>query len=104
MLKSTKNLLTLTKSPYFDNIDLHMSQTVTITSKRQLTIPSKLFKSIGLSTGDKLIIEQENGGLRLTLAESLVERLAGSVTVASKFRKVDPDHAIKIAKKRRFSK
>lgn len=104
MFNPLKYHLTLTNLPYFNIIEVSMSQVITITSKRQLTIPAKLFKSIGLSTGDKLIIEEKKGSLHLTPAKSLVDTLAGSVTVPSKLKQVDPDTAIKIAKRRHFEK
>jgi AbrB family looped-hinge helix DNA binding protein len=76
----------------------------TITSKRQLTIPSKVFKTVGFKKGDKVIVEEENGALKIKKATALVEELAGSVKVPKHLMGVDVDEAIRIAKQRRFSK
>lgn len=62
-----------------------MSQMATITSKRQLTIPSKLFNKAGLQIGQKVIISEENGSLKMIPAERLVEELAGSVPIPKKW-------------------
>lgn len=75
-----------------------MSQMATITSKRQLTIPSKLFKEAGLQIGQKVVISEENGSLKLTPAEKLVEELAGSVPVPKKWRGKNLDQIIEEAR------
>lgn len=74
----------------------------TITSKRQLTIPVKIFKKARLRVGDRVLVEEENGILRIESAVAAVERLAGSVKVPKRFRGVDIDKAIAIAKYRYF--
>ena len=79
-----------------------MSGLATITSKRQLTIPVKLFEQLGLSTGDKMIVESMNGELRLKKATKLVSELAGSIKVKKSMP--DIDKAISQAKKARFSR
>lgn len=81
-----------------------MSQLATITSKRQLTIPSKIFKKAGLSIGDKVMVEEDGGELRIKKALDLVEELAGSVKVPKHLRSIDTDQAIRIAKERYFGK
>lgn len=63
-----------------------MSQMATITSKKQLTLPSALFKKAGFKVGQKVIVTEENGSLKLTSAERLVEELAGSVPIPKKWQ------------------
>lgn len=79
-----------------------MTYIATITSKRQLTIPVDLFKKIGFSKGDKVIIEEKAGNLYIKSATDLVNKLAGSVSITKSQRKIDVDQAIKIAKKTHF--
>ncbi|OGM63914.1 hypothetical protein A2893_00165 [Candidatus Woesebacteria bacterium RIFCSPLOWO2_01_FULL_39_25] len=81
-----------------------MSYIATITSKRQLTIPSELFKNTKLAEGDKVLIEEKNGELRIKKAVDLVEELAGSVEIPKHLRGIDIDKAIRIAKKNYFGK
>ncbi|KKT85672.1 MAG: hypothetical protein UW85_C0015G0008 [Parcubacteria group bacterium GW2011_GWA1_Parcubacteria_45_10] len=77
-------------------------QIATITSKRQLTIPSNLFKKANLSTGDKVVIEEYGGELRIKKTLDLVEELAGFVSVPKRLRGANVDRAISIAKRRHF--
>ena len=81
-----------------------MSYIATITSKRQLTIPSELFKNIKLTEGDKVLMEEKEGNIILKPATSLVEELAGSVEVSESLKGIDIDDAIRIAKKSYFGK
>ncbi len=81
-----------------------MSYIATITSKRQLTIPSELFKNIKLTRGDKVLMEEREGNIILRPASSLVEKLAGSVAVPEHLKGIDIDEAIRIAKKNHFGK
>lgn len=81
-----------------------MPQLATITSKRQLTIPSKIFKKAGFKKGDMVIVKEEEGELRIKRAVDLVEELAGSVKVPEHLSGVDTDKAIRIAKGRYFGK
>lgn len=79
-----------------------MNQMATITSKRQLTIPSKLFKEAGLQIGQKVIVSEENGSLKLTPAERLVEELAGSLQMPKKWQGKDLDEIIDRAREEYF--
>jgi AbrB family looped-hinge helix DNA binding protein len=81
-----------------------MSYIATITSKRQLTIPSELFKNIKLSEGDKVFIEEKDGNILIKPATALVEELAGSVKVPESLKSIDFDKAIRLAKEEYFSK
>ncbi|EKD57162.1 MAG: hypothetical protein ACD_57C00391G0010 [uncultured bacterium] len=81
-----------------------MQYTATITSKRQLTIPSQLFKNTRLTKGDKVLMEEKQGSIVLKPATALIEELAGSVKVPKNLRGVDIDEAIMIAKKNYFGR
>ena len=81
-----------------------MNQTATVTSKKQLTLPSALFKKAGFKIGQKVIVTEENGRLLITPAERLVEDLAGSVPVPKKWKGKDAREIIKEAKNAYFQK
>lgn len=77
-------------------------QTITISAKRQITIPAELFRKLGLSRGDKMVIEDIDSSFRLTPAEKLVEDLAGSVNMPKRFQKKNIDEIVEIAKNEYF--
>lgn len=81
-----------------------MTQSSTITSKRQLTLPSKLFKKAGLKTGQKVIISEENGRLIITPSQYLVYELASSLPIPKKWKGKDIDRIIEEAKKEYFQR
>lgn len=58
-----------------------MLQSVRITSKRQITIPVKIFAEMGITKGDRLIVEKKGPSIILTSAEILVNQLAGIIKV-----------------------
>lgn len=63
-----------------------MNQLATITSKKQLTIPAAIFRQAGLEIGQRVIVSEENGSLKITPAEKLVEELAGSIPMPKKWQ------------------
>ena len=77
-------------------------QLATITSKKQLTLPAKVFKKAGLHIGQKVIVTEEAGRLLITPAESLIEELAGSVKIPKIWQGRDIDEIIEEAKKEHF--
>ena len=81
-----------------------MAQLATITSKKQLTLPSEVFKKAGLRVGQKVIVSEENGRLVITPAEKLVEELAGSVKIPKRLQGKDLDQTIEQSKREYFSK
>lgn len=81
-----------------------MIQVATLTSKRQLTIPAEIFRKLGLRTGQKLIVREDEGEITLTPALNLVEDLAGSVQVPAKYKGLSADEIIDKSKKDYFSK
>lgn len=76
----------------------------TLTSKRQLTLPSKLTQKLNLKPGEKITITEENGHLVMIPAVKLVEELAGSLKVPSKFQGLNTNQIIEKAKKEYFAK
>lgn len=79
-----------------------MNQMATITSKNQLTLPMALFKRAGFKIGQKVIVTEEDGSLKITPAEKLVEELAGSVPIPAKWRGKNLDRIIEEAKNEYF--
>lgn len=79
-----------------------MTHFSTITSKRQLTLPAKVFKEAGLKQGQKVAVTWRDGELIITPLTDLVERLAGSLPTPKAWRGKDPDRIIDIAKKKHF--
>lgn len=75
-----------------------MTTTVRITSKRQITIPAKIYNDLELKTGQDLLVKTENGSIVLTDAEKLVKELAGSIEIPKHLKGKDVDEAIEIAK------
>lgn len=71
-----------------------MNQMATITSKKQLTIPAALFRKAGLEIGQRVIVTEENGSLKITSAERLVEELAGSLKMPKRWQGKDLDQII----------
>jgi bifunctional DNA-binding transcriptional regulator/antitoxin component of YhaV-PrlF toxin-antitoxin module len=81
-----------------------MTKTASITSKRQLTIPAKLFREAGFVEGQRVVVTHQKGKLIVEPASSLVERMAGSVKVPRRYRHMPEDRIIVKAKKEYFSK
>ncbi len=79
-----------------------MSQMATITSKKQLTIPAEVFRQAGLQIGQRVIVSEENGSLKITPAELLVEQLAGSLKMPKKWQGKDMDQIIDEARDEYF--
>ena len=79
-----------------------MPQLVTITSKRQLTIPVELFRKLNLEEGQQLLVYSEDRSIKLEPAAGLVEQLAGSIKIPARFKKQSLDKIIAKAKQERF--
>jgi len=79
-----------------------MNQLATITSKKQLTLPAALFRRAGLRIGQKVIVSEENGSLKITPAEKLVEELAGSIPMPKEWKDKDMDQIIDEARDEYF--
>lgn len=81
-----------------------MNYIATITSKRQLTLPSKLTQKLNLRPGEKITIREENGHLVMTPAVKLVEELSGSLKLPNKFQDLNMEEIVKKAKVEYFTK
>lgn len=80
-----------------------MQTIATITSKRQLTIPARIFKNAGLKERQKVVVREERGAIKIEPAFLAVERLAGSVRVPARFRGMDADEIIRKSKEEYFA-
>lgn len=83
---------------------LYMKYIATITTKRQLTIPAKLFREASLKEGQKILITHDNGVLSFEPALDIIEKLAGSVSVPKRFKGMSSDKLIQATKKEYFKK
>lgn len=81
-----------------------MNQLATITSKKQLTLPSKIFKQAGFKIGQKVTVWEKNGNIIITSSKNLVEDLAGSLTTPKKWQNKSTKQIIQKAKKEYFQK
>lgn len=79
-----------------------MTHIATITSKKQLTLPAKIFRAAGLKEGQKVIVKMEHGKVVLIPAVDAVKKLAGSVQLPKRLRGKDIDEVIELAKKDYF--
>ncbi len=59
----------------------------TVTSKLQLTIPIVLARRLGLRRGDKVLVEEENHRIILTVVRHELESLAGALGSTREQRK-----------------
>ena len=83
-----------------------MNYIATITSKRQFTIPSDLFKIANYKPQQKLLVKLVNadeGIVTIKPMKNLVKKLAGSVKISEKFKGMDIDEMIGLAKFKHFS-
>ena len=81
-----------------------MNKMATITGKRQITIPIKLFKAANLDKNKKVVISQEKNRLVITSAISLVENLAGSLKMPTSWQGKDLEEIIEQSKTDYFAK
>jgi AbrB family looped-hinge helix DNA binding protein len=79
-----------------------MNQSATITSKMQLTIPMIIARKVGLESGDKVTVSEENGKIVLTPMKQLITELAGSLSMPEKWREKDIDVIVREAKAKHF--
>lgn len=71
-----------------------MDYIATITSKRQFTIPSALFKRAKLKINQKVLVRADNGVVKIQSMRDLVEKLAGSVPVDKKYKGLSIDQMV----------
>lgn len=81
-----------------------MLPTATITSKGQLTIPTRFFQTGLFKIGEKVVLVEDNKAIRIVPALSLVGQIAGSLKTDKKIKPGTIDEVIEEAKKKYFSK
>lgn len=80
-----------------------MDEIATITSKRQLTLPVRIFRELALELGEKVIVTIKDGNIVLIPATKYVAQLAGAVSRKTSKRAKNLETAIELAKRRHFS-
>lgn len=78
-----------------------MEYMATITSKRQFTIPSAIFKKAGLKSKQKMLVslrDAKAGIITITPMTKIVEELAGSVKVDKKYKGLNLNQMIEKAR------
>lgn len=81
-----------------------MLQTVSITSKRQITIPATIYNKLGLEKGQRLVVFTDEKRIVMEPAEFLIEKLAGSISLPKKFKGKKLEKIIQQTKQEYFSK
>jgi AbrB family looped-hinge helix DNA binding protein len=81
---------------------IEQSITSTVTSKMQVTIPSKIAKKVGVGVGEKVQFTERNGEIVITPVKGLVNELAGSLKIPAKWVGKDVETIIKSAKCEHF--
>ncbi len=81
-----------------------MLQTVRITSKRQITIPAKIFKHLNLNQGDYLSIYIDQGKIIMEKSQKLLDEIAGSIELSKEYKGKSIDFIIRDSKKKYFSR
>ena len=100
----------LVEYPYLDNYSLllynllTMQKIITITSKRQITIPSRIFQAAGLAEGQKLLVSLIDDQIVINPATELIEDLAGSIIIPDRYKNLSPKALVEKAKKEYFRK
>lgn len=79
-----------------------MQYTATVTSKRQLTLPSEVYRLLGLEKGSKVIITMEDRMAKIEPSLALIDKLAGSLTPPPAYQGLSIDQMIVKAKKEYF--
>lgn len=79
-----------------------LSQSATITSKLQLTIPMRIAKKLGIKSGEKVQISEKDGKIVITPAKQLLSELEGVLALPKKWQGKDIDTIIQEAKREHF--
>lgn len=82
---------------------LTMSYVVKITSKRQISIPAKVFNQVRLKEGDKLVVNVKSNKIILEKLQESLDQLAGSIEIPQKYKNKSLNDIISEAKKDYFS-
>lgn len=81
-----------------------MRQLATITSKRQLTIPVRIFEKLALGEGERVVVAEEKGKIIIRPAKNLVEELAGAISLPKRFKGLSLEKIIQKAKREYFAR
>ena len=80
-----------------------MLQTVSLSSKNQVTIPSVFAKALNLKRGQRLVVELQGNSLVFTPPEELVLRLSGIIQSKKPISNEELERIIEKAKDQNFS-
>lgn len=76
-----------------------MKQFVTITGKKQITIPASIFKRMNLAIGDRLTVSIENDNIVMKKHHAILDELSGSLPpLPQKYKRMSISKLIAIAK------
>ena len=81
---------------------LTMLQTVRISSKRQITIPAKIFNSLGLKKGERLVVRLDARTISMQRGLDLLDELQGSLKLPQKYKGKPESIIIQDAKHEHF--
>ncbi len=81
-----------------------MTYLATITDKRQVTIPVDVYRGMNMKKGQKVVIRVEDRIISMEPAEDLIEKLAGSVRIPTKYKDMDVNKIVTKAKQEYFGK
>ena len=79
-----------------------MNQNATITSKMQFTIPIKIARKVGIKSGEKVSVSEENGKIIIASVKNLITELAGSLSLPNRWKGKDIDSIIRESKQKHF--
>lgn len=79
-----------------------MNQSATITSKMQFTIPIKIARKVGIKSGEKVSVSEENGKIIIASVKNLITELAGSLSLPNRWKGKDIDSIIRESKQKHF--
>ena len=79
-----------------------MNQNATITSKMQFTIPINIARKIGVKSGERVNVSEENGRIIIAPVKNLLAELAGSLSLPDRWKGKNIDSIIRESKQRHF--
>lgn len=77
-------------------------QSATITSKLQFTIPILIARKVGIKSGEKVQVFEEDGRIVITPVKQLLTELAGSLSLPKEWKGKDIDFIIEESKRKYF--
>jgi AbrB family looped-hinge helix DNA binding protein len=78
-----------------------MKNTVTVTSKNQITIPSDLAFKYQIKKGEKLVVRDAGNAIYLAKQKSVLDQLSGSLVLSPQSNNISPEKAIELAREKR---